>query len=184
MFPGQGRIREPKGLTHMKETYSCIVVSSTADPNRCARLIFAEPFRIYHLHIQHKRSDAQAEFRSACHVDVYGIKQEVHGRFLDIRNSSNIRVHGYAGIGGPYEDSESIFWIDEGSSDILIANIGDEPQFNKVFWGGLSPRNRLWRANVLRFPAIQDDTHGLRVTPARHPHDNEEAHGLNPWASA
>jgi hypothetical protein len=127
------------------------------------------PLHLYHLHIQHKRSDAQAEFRNAKNIEVYGIKQEMHGRFLDILSSSKVRVHGFAGIGGPYEDGEPIFWIDADSSDVVITNIGDEPQFNKDSWGALSPRNRLWRAHVMRFPAIQDDTHGLKTPPAARP---------------
>lgn len=126
-------------------------------------------FQIYHLHIQHKRSEAQAEFRNASNIDVYGIKQEMHGRFLDIRGCSKVRVHGFAGIGGPYEDGEPIFWIDKDSSNVVITNIGDEPQFNRDSHGRLTPRNRLWRASVMRFPAIQDDTHSLKTPVASRP---------------
>jgi hypothetical protein len=126
-------------------------------------------FEVYHLHIQHKRSDAQAEFRNARHVDVYGIKQEMHGVFLEINDSSHVRVHGMAGIGGPYADGEPMFRIRGQSSDILITNLGDEPQFTQDSFGALSPRNRLWRAFVMRFPAIVDEATDTTTPPGARP---------------
>jgi hypothetical protein len=123
-------------------------------------------FEVYHLHGQHKRSDAQFEVRRAKNVHFYGSKQEVHDTFLRIVDSDGIYVYGYAGIGGPFKKGDAIYEI-ENSTNVLITTPGDEPILNSAGYGLSSPRSRLWRPFVGDFHLATDDATGSTPPAAR-----------------
>jgi hypothetical protein len=123
-------------------------------------------FEVYHLHGQHKRSDAQFEVRRAKNVHFYGSKQEVHDTFLRIVDSDGIYVYGYAGIGGPFKKGDAIYEI-ENSTNVLITTPGDEPILNSAGYGLSSPRSRLWRPFVNDFHLAIDDKTGPTPPAAR-----------------
>lgn len=81
-------------------------------------------FQVYGLHGQHSDADTIFEIRDSQHVDIYGVKSEFHGRFLDLIGSRHVRIYGGAGAFGPgYDVNENIqtFYRVVDSSDWLIA---------------------------------------------------------------
>lgn len=90
------------------------------------------PLKFYQLNTEHPRTYYVTDFHNAQNVDVFGFKYEGAGRITDtsthdavgIRDSNNIRLYGWAGIGNGYNGSNLLRIVN--SSNILVTNLQQE----------------------------------------------------------
>jgi hypothetical protein len=83
-----------------------------------------EPLSFYMLEPQHGRGTSMVEITDARNIDIFSIKSEGDFAVMDIRNSQNIRIFGYAGNGSPSK-GYSLFNLAD-CRDLLLANINPQ----------------------------------------------------------
>lgn len=93
------------------------------------------PVRFYQLNLEYARSDANAEFRNASNIFIYGLKGEGNIPILRIDNCRDIQLLGFGGDGSA-PPSGSLLEI-KNSNDFVFANLVEQPRV-KVTQGSLA----------------------------------------------
>jgi hypothetical protein len=120
------------------------------------------PLHIYHWHLQHVHSAAQASFVNARDVSVYGIKHEHQTCFLDVVGGDRIRIFGSGGMSDAAPGSAHFRFRD--TPNFLVSNLADEIHLNRQDKNAHSPRNPLVQNDPSRYAGIQDVTGGKTLT--------------------
>jgi hypothetical protein len=123
-----------------------------------------QPLHIYHWHLQHVHSDAQAVFAGARFVTVYGIKSEHNSRFLEVLDSDHIRIFGWAGLADAEPGSSHLYVRD--TPNWLHAALAEEPHWiaGTEVWSTCD--NPLIVHHVRLFDGIQESFGGQPLADA------------------
>jgi len=120
------------------------------------------PLHIYHWHLQHVHSAAQAGFVNAGQVSVYGIKHEHQSCFLEVVRSDRIRIFGSGGLSNAAPGSAHFRFVD--TANFLVSNLADEIHLNKQDRNIHTPRNPLVQNDPSHYAGVQDTVAGQTAT--------------------